>query len=564
MKKILIFAGIFILSGLLFTGFSPSVDGRAVVAEKGELPSGLFGKTVGYLPGDSVSVVNPANGKTVDILVLGSLDPSQGVAILLSPEAAAELNIEKNVNNLVKLTKRTGKLDEQVYGRATIAKDEMAEKPLFEETSENAEAPVAMEAAGVEQPVELPVESETVESSPIAIPAEIESEVASSDAEPVESELPAAVALAEENEELPASEPVEDAEMQVSEIAAEPESVEPESVEVAAESDSEPVESELPAAVALAEENEELPASEPVEDAEMQVSEIAAEPESVEPESVEVAAESNAEPVESELPVSEHVEDAEMQVSEIAAEPETAEPESVEVAAESDSEPAIEAESVEETEEPVAVAKEIENEKIDGSEFLDEEYSESAEFGTIVSDEPELEFLDQEKIAENESLENAETYAPIVLVPASENPPAVLEKSEELALAETESLSADVSAETDLKNDEVIQLEVKVSENTIEDTADKEKNALDAFIVPSLSDLQKGKYYVQIAMMNDEENIVSLLNTYRTNYPMVAVPLSNKKGYQIMVGPLERDEYGSVRQKFKERGFKDCFLRKIK
>ena len=452
MKKILIFAGIFILSGLLFTGFSPSVDGRAVVAEKGELPSGLFGKTVGYLPGDSVSVVNPANGKTVDILVLGSLDPSQGVAILLSPEAAAELNIEKNVNNLVKLTKRTGKLDEQVYGRATIAKDEMAEKPLFEETSENAEAPVAMEAAGVEQPVELPVESETVESSPIAIPVEIESEVASSDAEPVESELPA----------------------------------------------------------------------------------------------------------------SEPVEDAEMQVSEIAAEPETAEPESVEVAAESDSEPAIEAESVEETEEPVAVAKEIENEKIDGSEFLDEEYSESAEFGTIVSDEPELEFLDQEKIAENESLENAETYAPIVLVPASENPPAVLEKSEELALAETESLSADVSAETDLKNDEVIQLEVKVSENTIEDTADKEKNALDAFIVPSLSDLQKGKYYVQIAMMNDEENIVSLLNTYRTNYPMVAVPLSNKKGYQIMVGPLERDEYGSVRQKFKERGFKDCFLRKIK
>lgn len=465
MKKILIFAGIFILSGLLFTGFSPSVDGRAVVAEKGELPSGLFGKTVGYLPGDSVSVVNPANGKTVDILVLGSLDPSQGVAILLSPEAAAELNIEKNVNNLVKLTKRTGKLDEQVYGRATIAKDEMAEKPLFKETSENAEAPVAMEAAGVEQPVELPVESETVESSPIAIPAEIESEVASSDAEPVESEVPAAVALAEENEELPASEPVEDAEMQVSEIATEPE---------------------------------------------------------------------------------------------------TAEPESVEVAAESDSEPAIEAESVEETEEPVAVAKEIENEKIDGSEFLDEEYSESAEFGTIVSDEPELEFLDQEKIAENESLENAETYAPIVLVPASENPPAVLEKSEELALAETESLSADVSAETDLKNDEVLQLEVKVSENTIEDTADKEKNALDAFIVPSLSDLQKGKYYVQIAMMNDEENIVSLLNTYRTNYPMVAVPLSNKKGYQIMVGPLERDEYGSVRQKFKERGFKDCFLRKIK
>lgn len=118
-KKINLF--FLLISCLLFCSFSPSLDGRAVVADSAMLPEGYFAKTVGYLPGDSILVSNFAAGKTIDILVVGSLDQSEGVAILLSPEAAAALGIVKNSNVIVKLTKRSGELDEAVSGTAVIA-----------------------------------------------------------------------------------------------------------------------------------------------------------------------------------------------------------------------------------------------------------------------------------------------------------------------------------------------------------------------------------------------------------------------------------------------------------
>ena len=86
-KNFAVIAALF-FCGAVFTSFSPSLDGRAVVADDGVLPKGIFAKTVGYLPGDSISVTNLTNKSTVEILVIGAIDPSEGVAILLSPEAA--------------------------------------------------------------------------------------------------------------------------------------------------------------------------------------------------------------------------------------------------------------------------------------------------------------------------------------------------------------------------------------------------------------------------------------------------------------------------------------------
>ena len=120
MKKTLLALGTLLIAGILLWAESPSLDGRALVADEGLFPRGLFAKTVGYLPGDSISVTNPANGERVDILVIGSLDPSEGVAVLLSPEAAEALNIKKNANNLVKLTKRSGGADEICNGSAVL------------------------------------------------------------------------------------------------------------------------------------------------------------------------------------------------------------------------------------------------------------------------------------------------------------------------------------------------------------------------------------------------------------------------------------------------------------
>lgn len=108
-------AGCFMLAS-----FSPSLDGRAVVVEAGVFPQGLFAKTVGYLPGDMISVTNITGDRTVDILVIGALDPSEGVAIMLSPEAAAAIGIDGKANNIVKITKRSNQ-DGRDYGSAIIA-----------------------------------------------------------------------------------------------------------------------------------------------------------------------------------------------------------------------------------------------------------------------------------------------------------------------------------------------------------------------------------------------------------------------------------------------------------
>lgn len=58
MKKLFVVILSVLLSGTIFTSFSPSLDGRAVVAPEGSMPKGVFAKTVGYLPGDSISVTS--------------------------------------------------------------------------------------------------------------------------------------------------------------------------------------------------------------------------------------------------------------------------------------------------------------------------------------------------------------------------------------------------------------------------------------------------------------------------------------------------------------------------
>ncbi|MEE3411055.1 MAG: SPOR domain-containing protein [Treponema sp.] len=153
MKKILLVIGMVLAAGIVFTSESPSLDGRAVVADQGVFPKGLFAKTVGYLPGDTISVTNPANAERVDILVIGSLDPSEGVAVMLSPEAASALNIKQNSNNLVKLTKRNGNADEIANGSAVIASSSPVEaaaseeKPLSQVIEEAMESGVPVDVA---------------------------------------------------------------------------------------------------------------------------------------------------------------------------------------------------------------------------------------------------------------------------------------------------------------------------------------------------------------------------------------------------------------------------------
>ena len=70
-----------LISVFIFADSSASVEGVIEVAGKDELPAGYFGKAAGYLPGDSVSITNPNTGITLQILNLGTLDASGGIAV---------------------------------------------------------------------------------------------------------------------------------------------------------------------------------------------------------------------------------------------------------------------------------------------------------------------------------------------------------------------------------------------------------------------------------------------------------------------------------------------------
>ncbi|QTQ16046.1 SPOR domain-containing protein [Treponema parvum] len=443
MKKILIHIIIVLLAGMFFMGFSPSVDGRAVVADKDVLPAGLFCKTIGYLPGDSVNVINPVNGKSADILVLGSLDPSEGVAILLSPEAAAELGIEKNANNLVKLTKRTGGMDEQVFGTATIARGE------GEKIADAAESEILIaEAIGEDEPIaEIP---ESVEDEKIA-------------------------------EEIPAGEDSEDsieADIEVEEIPTE---------------EIPPVEKVLTEDVLVA--NADTDAEEEaVSDAEM--------PDTAKNDMLAADTVETPEPV-----------------------PETAES------------------SVEPSPEEPFIADEIPSPAIAAEEPFNPDEIPEAE----VFEEPEVSVIVSEE-------DQGEVYAPIVLVPSTENPPDG---------KAPESVEKDDSAENVFAKTPQDGAPLKGTDPK-KPTAPVSAEEFASYTVASLNDLKSGKYYVQISVLKEPENIRKLINTYKGNYPLVMVPLASGGANQMLVGPLERDEYNTVLAKFKANGFKDAFLRKIR
>lgn len=510
MKKLFVVILSVLLSGTIFTSFSPSLDGRAVVAPEGSMPKGVFAKTVGYLPGDSISVTSLSAKKTVDILVIGSIDSSEGVAILLSPEAAELLGLSKDANNVVKITKRSGQLDEAVAGTAVIGgkveNDESDFEPEeivsesenaagTEENSDSVEEISAEKAEGeekddyAEETVEPePVESVEAEENP-APETEIEPEVIDEsvphDAEDLEN------SAAESSEEAVPSEPLESAdEIPEEKVPSKEDSVEPEKIDA----------TDAPEEDGLSENSGEIPV--PVEEC----------PEEVEPDE-------KLEPAEGDE-LSESVEKIEATDEPAAEEPEP-EPENESVSVDDDvvSEAPFEEESVSADELPEINAENsepVENERPEADPCVE---SENVEAGPLSEENSE------------------ESYEPIVLVPAESNPP---------------------------------ESAAKPAENKAEGRAAEgkkpgaSKKSLEKYKVSSLKELESGKYYIQIAVLADENNLKNTVSKFEKQYPVTLVPLASGKATQVMIGPLGMDEYGAVLNRFKKSGYKDAFLRKIK
>ena len=716
MKKKIWFVLALTLSGFLFMSFSPSLDGRAVVADEGVLPQGIFAKTVGYLPGDSISVTNLVDKTTVDILVIGALDPSEGVAILLSPEAAKLLGIEKKSNNVVKITKRSGQLDEIVAGTALIGQ---SQAPQEEEKADNAneEEPLVPPAEEIEESKEvenpsevtesteetLPVSEEentitetedtVIEEKPLSVPLEESSEDAES--EKIDEALPVSEEAVSENiqietpeteENIPSekieeknvsefndsdlSEAVNEEELsenneplekldteelsplneesleseKVSEILSEPVSSEnseekSDSTELAEEKVSEDLNQDENLEINIEETEENVPVSGEIEKiVEEKEEEISSDSEKITDEldfSNTHIDTLKAEKVEEEIPLpqeeirSEKISDDGELYSE--KEKNVSEPEEEKILANGDT--LIESEAKRKAEEPVAserIYPEVIDEKyLEGPEkdvstvpFVEDEVpqnydkyleelkkqkdkeeifvsennpveekipvsepekeavlsesesipseesenllAENTELNSSVKESPETESEPEEKPETEYSSE--ESYEAIVLVPAENNPPS--EEKEELSnnvLSDENNIVENAKTETvSDKTAEVKMSEVKESEIEVKSEAQKAPYDFSSFTLESLKSLESGKYYIQIAVLSDENNIKSIFDKYYGKYPIVLVPLKSGAAKQVLIGPLSVDEYGTVLQRFKSYGYKDAFLRKIK
>ena len=554
---------------LMFASFSPSLDGRAVVVDEGVFPQGLFAKTVGYLPGDIISVTNIAGDTTVDILVIGALDPSEGVAIMLSPEAAKAMGIDKGANNIVKITKRSGQ-DERVYGNAVITKSTAEIEDWDDGSFENISAEENTDA--FDEPEENLPEAEEEAADETEAEAEAENEIAE------EAELP------EESEEDFAEEDLEEEEFDAEAEAEEETPDETADEEIIAGGDEKEAEEyvdETPEEIIEKEETEELPE----ENAEEETSEEAFEDEApdalpaeeFEEETLdeeEDTEEAEAE-VEEETPVEEELEEEAFEDEEPApvpveesAEEEAEETEETDIPEEEGfDEEAFDAETPDEL--PIEEETEAEPEEEPAEEDVPSaEAFEADELESLPEESEEEAEPEVETEPETEEAEESEEYEAIVLVPADSNPPESDSDEDEVedVVEENEIESIDeiiltpLPAENKGKQDIAPIAEVKpeVKAPSVTETS------YDKYIVPSLKDLESGKYYIQIAVYSSDDNILEVINKYGTNYPVTIVPMAGGKSKQVLIGPVTMDEYKVVLERFKSYGFKDAFLRKVR
>lgn len=597
MKKILSLILTFCV-GIVFSFANPSLDGRAVVAENGVFPPGLFAKTVGYLPGDTISVTNPANAQNIDILVIGSLDPSEGVAIMLSPEAADCLQIKKDSNMVVKLTKRSGELDENVSGTCVLSQSPVAVQKTEESVSQPEFNSADSENVTDEEILDVAenelVRDEQIE-QPIAdvMPSDATEDVVSEEniiedlvpEEEIAEEQIADDQIIAESEEIISVAESDDEILQ--EYSQPEEFVESEEIpEEFAESDDVPEEilvEQFP--VDELDEFDEIAESDGTE-TEVETEEIAAVQDTAEPEEViseeeieeipeEVLPQEEIvqeEPLEDEIPAEQrsvvadnYIPPEEESVTEDELPPEYQEEKPLPVVKDDFVPP--EQESVAEDELPPEeqLAEETETEEEIPEELALEEDAQTEEEVVYVPESesveeemlPPEEVLQDSVIAEIETVSDSdsEDFEAIVLVPSEENPPAVSEK------VAVESSENKVSESVKVEQDIVAFYEEPVKPEEQAKTEQKTKTSVSQSY-KVIESLPKGSYFVQLAAYKNQENVQNILEKYGSKYP-ISVQESNGKKI-VLVGPLSVDEYGTVLQRFKAFGFKDAFLRKGK
>ncbi len=83
--------------------------------------------------------------------------------------------------------------------------------------------------------------------------------------------------------------------------------------------------------------------------------------------------------------------------------------------------------------------------------------------------------------------------------------------------------------------------------------------------IPFADQLEKGSYYIQIASYSEEKNVRTIVDNYGSVYPLAVQKTDGKNGFvlKVYVGPVNKDEYGAVLERFRLLGFRDAFARKV-
>ena len=640
MKKSLCYVLIALLSCTVFAlSVNPSMDGRAVVADNGVFPpGGYYGRAPGYLPGDTVIVTNHTNGFSIDVLILGSYDAYEGIAILLSPEAAEKLQIVKGKDVYVKVQKKQPIPYEEAV--ATSRNKKITEKQAIDTDKDSSVLPGETEklindvvssnktvtetedvipyedVESLDENTENPEIAENteevlseVENPELAILEEQDNENKEElipESESIITENPVAEEIPEESIELADIE--EEIELSENDIIV-IENPEEETLEEVAstEDDMEVVSSEE---VAKLEETpeEEIVLAEPEEFVESELinSPVFEEVAEVEPKPTEEI----VEVVEPELNENQVVLD-EPQYEEYNAEDVIELPENTEVAENTEIPEEIHVENIEEipeTEialEDVYLEEDFSDEEIlipeeelaleDEEPATEEEITEPEILDTdVLEDEPELAILDDSFGIDEAEKSVAESPKDIFSMIVGENPDeeilqdVVLEEADPklpeaddlfdsmdnmvadiiIELEDSETTENTKEAEAD-PNTEIAQVAVAEKKESVVNNktpveADEFKNTVSNFNdLPKVKQVKSKTYYVQIATVSSKDYVNNIYDIHGKKYPVYVIKNPSSSMYQVLIGPLNDDEYALVLARFKQT-YKDAFLRVLK
>ncbi len=487
-----------VMGTMLIAASRPSIEGRASVAESGELPPGMYIKAHTFLPGDSVIITNPATKVSIEVFVFETID--EGVAAIVSDEVAEKLFITNNSDTLVQIRKVVAHAEINSSGLEIVEEDIIVvETPIEEEIIDDSELFVP-EIVNEDIPVEVVALAEPMIEEEVLEEAEVEEEIIE-EVEAVSNELPESteeIILVEEDPQTDHEiiEVTEEAIVQEEEILTEA-VIEEEIIE------NDPLVNEITDIIVSTE-------SEPTEEDGIIFTPFA--------DMTALFAGEEAE-----------IEENPIEVEDIV----TTETEASDIVLEEIPEVAIVAEepAVDEPIEEVIAVEEI----------------------------PEVAIVVEEPVVEEEIIEVVDF--PNTLTPTEENPPVFEGIKDEPIVTLYTSPSEEIIEEAVEEVETIDIFALTPATEYVEESTAFTVNMQD-FIEDSISIVGAKKYYVQLATYKDEKNILTLLEKYSEKYPLALVESTIiQDAYQVFVGPLTKDEYTVVLERFKTFGYKDAFLK---